>query len=154
MVWTCGHRPRKFFRTVEISGLWKIVYSYFGITLMNCEKKILNIKYLAYLQPMNQFIQILVKNLRNLLTKRVCGRITTFSMSVQKWISLLALAIFFFIFDFPIPESPFFQILPSLLYIFILLPQLLPHQLPCSTHYTNFPNLFRHLLFQNYSLTQ
>ena len=38
-----------FLRIVEISGLWKIDYSYFGIKLMNCENFFLNIKYLAYL---------------------------------------------------------------------------------------------------------
>ena len=47
--WTRGHCPRKFLRIVEISGLWKIDYSYFGIKLMNCENFFLNIKYLAYL---------------------------------------------------------------------------------------------------------
>ena len=46
--WTCGHCPRKFLRIVEISGLWKIDYSYFGIKLMNCENFFLDIKYLAY----------------------------------------------------------------------------------------------------------
>ena len=33
----------------NISGLWKIDYSYFGIKLMNCENFVLNIEYLAYL---------------------------------------------------------------------------------------------------------
>ena len=47
--WTRGHCPRKFLRIVEISGLWKIDYSYFGIKLMNCEQIFFNIKYLAYL---------------------------------------------------------------------------------------------------------
>ena len=46
---TRGHCPRKFLIIVEISGLWKIYYSYFGIKLMNCENFFLNIKYLAYL---------------------------------------------------------------------------------------------------------
>ena len=35
-------------RFVEISGFWKIDYSYFGIKLMNCENFFLTIKYLAY----------------------------------------------------------------------------------------------------------
>ena len=35
--WTRGHYLRKFLRIVEISGLWKIDYSYFLIKLMNCE---------------------------------------------------------------------------------------------------------------------
>ena len=34
---------------IEISGLWNIDYSYFGIKLMNCENFFLNIRYLAYL---------------------------------------------------------------------------------------------------------
>ena len=51
---TRGHCPRKFLRIVDISGLWKIDYSYFGIKIINCENFFLNIKYLAYLQPMNQ----------------------------------------------------------------------------------------------------
>ena len=42
--WTRGHCPRKFFRIVEISGLWKNDYSYFGIKLMNCENFFLTIK--------------------------------------------------------------------------------------------------------------
>ena len=42
-----------FLRIVEISGLWKIDYSYFGIKLMNCENFFLDIKYFAYLLPMN-----------------------------------------------------------------------------------------------------
>ena len=48
-VWTRGHCPRKFLRNVEISGLWKIDYSYFGIKSMNCENFLLTIKYLVYL---------------------------------------------------------------------------------------------------------
>ena len=40
-------------RIVEISGLWKIYLSYFGIKLMNYENFFLTLKYLAYLQPMN-----------------------------------------------------------------------------------------------------
>ena len=46
---TAGHSPRKILRIVEISGLWKIDYSYFGIKLMNCENFFLTIKNLAYL---------------------------------------------------------------------------------------------------------
>ena len=34
---TRGHCLRKFVRIVEISELWKIDYSYFGIKLMTCE---------------------------------------------------------------------------------------------------------------------
>ena len=51
---TCGHCPWKFLRIVEISGLWKIDNSYFGIKLMNYENFFLTIEYLAYLKPMNQ----------------------------------------------------------------------------------------------------
>ena len=46
---TRGQCPRKFLRIVEISGFWKIDYSYFRIILMNRENFFLNIKYLAYL---------------------------------------------------------------------------------------------------------
>ena len=34
---TRGHCPQKFWRIGEISGLWKIDYSYLGIKLMNYE---------------------------------------------------------------------------------------------------------------------
>ena len=44
-----GHCPQIFLRIVEISGLLKIDYSYFGRKLMNCENFLLTIKYLAYL---------------------------------------------------------------------------------------------------------
>ena len=46
---TRQHCPQKFLRIVEISGLWKIDYSYFGIKIMNCKNFFLNIKYLVYL---------------------------------------------------------------------------------------------------------
>ena len=43
-----GADTRTFLRIVEISGLWKIDYSYFGIKLMDCENFFINIEYLAY----------------------------------------------------------------------------------------------------------
>ena len=51
---TRGHCPQKFLKIVEISGLWKIDYSYFGIKLMNYEYFFLDIKYSAYLWPVNK----------------------------------------------------------------------------------------------------
>ena len=45
---THGHCLQKFLRIKEISGLWKIDYSYFGMKLMNCENFFFTIKYLAY----------------------------------------------------------------------------------------------------------
>ena len=47
--WMREHCPRKYLKIVEISGLWKIDYSYFGIRLMNCQNFFLTIRYLAYL---------------------------------------------------------------------------------------------------------
>ena len=46
---TRGHCPWKFLWIVEISVLWKIDYSNFGIKLMNCENFFVAINYLAYL---------------------------------------------------------------------------------------------------------
>ena len=77
-----------FCKIVETSGLWRII---FELDLMNCEKNFLNIKHLAYLKLMNddfhnnssylwKFWQMHLRKFY-LLTKRVFGRIETFSMS-------------------------------------------------------------------------
>ena len=66
---TRGHCPRKFLRFVEISGLMKIDYSYFGIRLMNCKNFFLTIKYFGIFVA---YESINIDTCEN-LEKSICG---------------------------------------------------------------------------------